>query len=98
MLLVLSAAAFLFAYFVLDWSWWVSLLLAVGFLVVQLASERHPKVGRITSKGSDILFLVAGPLLVWAGNDDLAAGYLLGGILLAGTQNPPLVGRSKSAI
>jgi len=83
MVIILGAIViFLFTYFVLGWSWWLSLLWLAGYLVLQIASERHPKANQIVDKSFAILALVIAPFLVWFGNDDLAAGNLLEGILV----------------
>ena len=76
------AIVFVVGYFVFDWSWWLSLLIAVGYLVLDRAREKHPKVNRIADKSYRIIFLVGAPFLIVAGNYHLADGNLLRGILV----------------
>ena len=81
MLLILCALVFVVGYFVLDWSWWLSLLMALGFFVLDRA-RTYPKVSSIIDKCENIIFLVAAPFLIVIGNDALATGSSLKGILL----------------
>lgn len=82
MTLILSALVFVVGYFLFGWSWWLSLLMAGGFLVLERARKKHLKVYRIIGKSFNITYLVGAPILIVAGNDALADGSLLVGISL----------------
>ncbi len=73
MLLIFSALVFVVVYLVLDWSWWLSLLMALAYVVLRRA-RTHPKVSSIIDKTYNIIFLVGAPFLIASGNDALAAG------------------------
>ncbi len=81
MLLVLSAAAFLFAYFILGWSWWLSSLWAVGGLALLVVSSKSKRAERTVQKVISVICLLVAPLMILDGGGSVALGSLREGIL-----------------